>query len=374
MSCYTTSASSGSIALARALTGVAEKEIGRQFHALKASARGQAQSAPTSEEWLEFLTRQRNLLASTTLTGPVKFSIERRLDAAFTAATDGTQGPPDGATFYALSNLSAEATRQADLARQPPALVALPELMPPAQRASWEAILQVAQVQPEGWTIVGGQMVALHCWERGAAPARPTNDGDAVLDVRARPSILRDYTAALTGLGFRSAGGSSLNTHEHRWIREADGAQLDVLIPDGTGVRAAGREGVTGGTTVATPGGADALAHSRPVRARLGEVEATVYRPHLVGALIAKARAAGNPFDPRPARHLLDAAILISLLSRDDRPDLTALTAQTKHRTTLATLLGSMERQPVAWASQRSEALAGLKTLQQAVSRAERGQ
>ncbi|MBO0901843.1 hypothetical protein J1G42_14760 [Cellulomonas sp. zg-ZUI222] len=29
---------------------------------------------------------------------------------------------------------------------------------------------------PVGWVLVGGQMVHLHCAERGAAPQRPTDD------------------------------------------------------------------------------------------------------------------------------------------------------------------------------------------------------
>lgn len=40
-------------------------------------------------------------------------------------------------------------------------------------------------------------MVQLHCIERGVAPARPTDDVDAALDVRAEPGVLRTFTAAL---------------------------------------------------------------------------------------------------------------------------------------------------------------------------------
>ncbi len=74
------------------------------------------------------------------------------------------------------------------------------------QQQCWLGLLDVADDFPNGWCLVGGQMVHLYCQERGFSPPRPTNDGDLVLDVRARPNVLRDFTAALAALGFTSAG------------------------------------------------------------------------------------------------------------------------------------------------------------------------
>ena len=74
------------------------------------------------------------------------------------------------------------------------------------QQQCWLGLLDVADDFPNGWCLVGGQMVQLYCQERGFSPPRPTNDGDLVLDVRARPNVLRDFTAALAALGFTSAG------------------------------------------------------------------------------------------------------------------------------------------------------------------------
>jgi hypothetical protein len=86
------------------------------------------------------------------------------------------------------------------------------------QRQAWLALLQVSHAVPTGWCIVGGQMVQLTCLERGFAPNRPTDDGDVALDVRARPTILKDFTEALTSIGFE-ADGTSPEGHQHRWVR-----------------------------------------------------------------------------------------------------------------------------------------------------------
>ncbi len=57
--------------------------------------------------------------------------------------------------------------------------------MTPKQEASWRGIIAVSRRVRDGWCLVGGQMVQLWCWERGSQPNRPTDDGDAVLDIRA---------------------------------------------------------------------------------------------------------------------------------------------------------------------------------------------
>ena len=91
---------------------------------------------------------------------------------------------------------------------------------------SWSGLLDLSETTPDGWCLVGGFMVLLHCLERGAVPTRPTDDGDMVVDLRARPSILRDVTGALVRLGF-AADGITADGHQHRWIR--GGAIIDVL-------------------------------------------------------------------------------------------------------------------------------------------------
>ncbi|CAM3152731.1 hypothetical protein NODU109028_00210 [Nocardioides dubius] len=113
---------------------------------------------------------------------------------------------------------------------------------------------------PHGWTLVGGQLVHLHCAERGASPTRPTNDIDAVINIRADVDLLARFTGALKRLGFTAdTTGEGV---QHRW--RLDEAQIDVLIPEGVGERSAARLGVNGAPTISAPGTTQALAVPRP--------------------------------------------------------------------------------------------------------------
>lgn len=51
--------------------------------------------------------------------------------------------------------------------------------MPPEQTASWLGILDLHDRLNDGWTLIGGQLVYLHCAERGKFSVRPTNDAGA---------------------------------------------------------------------------------------------------------------------------------------------------------------------------------------------------
>jgi hypothetical protein len=84
-------------------------------------------------------------------------------------------------------------------------MIVLPA-MPPEQTASWLGVLDLYDHLSEGWTLIGGQLVHLHCAERGQFPVRPTNDADTVIDVRADPEMLHPFTRTLTDIGFESAG------------------------------------------------------------------------------------------------------------------------------------------------------------------------
>jgi len=191
--------------------------------------------------------------------------------------------------------------------------------MTPAQAEAWNGLLDVSERHPTGWTLVGGQMVQLHCIERGEAPVRPTDDVDTVLDVRAEPGVLHTFTSALADVGFVSAG-ESWQGHQHRW-RRGEGA-IDVLIPRHLGERAAGRRGASGGTTIETPGAQQALDRSEGVEISLDGRTGAVRRPSLLGALVVKAAAHSVVQDRARARHLLDFAVLATLLRPADRIDL----------------------------------------------------
>lgn len=184
-----------------------------------------------------------------------------------------------------------------------------------AQTASWHGLLDLFETLSDGWTLVGGQMVHLHCAERGYAPPRPTDDADAVLDVKANPQILLDITTSLRGLGFVAAG-ISAEGNQHRWRR--DKASIDVLIPRHVGKRLPRRTGATGSPTVQTPGGIQALLRSETVAVQVADRQGHVRRPNLVGALIIKAAAYTVPADPNRGRHRGDFATLAALVAAAD--------------------------------------------------------
>jgi hypothetical protein len=188
--------------------------------------------------------------------------------------------------------------------------------MTPRQEASWRGIIAVARRVPSGWCLVGGQMVQLWCWEREVEPVRPTDDGDAVLDIRAHPDIMIQFTQALVDSGFEPDG-QDWQGHQHRWVNE-DHGQIDILLPEGIGERAK-RVGVRGGTTLETPGAQNVLHRAEPFEVSLQGRAATIFRPTLQGALIAKAYAYGLVNDPLRQRHLQDFAVLSSMIRISDR-------------------------------------------------------
>ena len=166
-----------------------------------------------------------------------------------------------------------------------------------------------------GWALVGGQLVHLHCAERGVTPIRPTNDVDTGVNIRASPTMLKTFTGALKDMGF--APDTSGDGIQHRWLR--DHAQIDVLIPEGVGERAATRAGAGGAPSIASPGTTQALERCEPVLVVAMGRTGTVLRPNLVGALVSKAAARTEiASDPARSRHCADFVVLAGLISARD--------------------------------------------------------
>ncbi|MHB1128652.1 MAG: hypothetical protein ACYC06_01195 [Ilumatobacteraceae bacterium] len=193
-------------------------------------------------------------------------------------------------------------------------------ILPTAQSESWTGLLDLADRIPDGWALIGGQMVHLHCWERNTTPNRPTDDLDAVLDIRTMPTMLENITQVLVEIGFSSEG-KSPEGHEHRWVR--GNAVIDLLIADGLGERANSRKGIFGGTTIPTPGGQGALDRAEKVNIIHQGCNAVINRPNLMGAIVVKAAAYGNTRDSYRERHLMDIAVLSTLVKSSDAHDLT---------------------------------------------------
>lgn len=205
-------------------------------------------------------------------------------------------------------------------------MISLPA-MGTAQESAWLSLLDLAERHPHGWTLIGGQMVHLHCAERGYAPQRPTSDADMVVDARV-PSVLGSVTSTLVGLGFEPCTPSS-DGIQHRWTRGH--AVIDVLIPEGAGERTARRPSASGFPTVAAPGGTQALKRSETVEVRVGDRTGTVRRPVLLSAMIMKAAARLETTGPARERHCHDFAALAAVMAAGDTATF-ALTSKDKQR------------------------------------------
>lgn len=207
----------------------------------------------------------------------------------------------------------------------------VPVLMPPmveAQTQAWHLLMDLYERLPTGWALIGGQLVHLHCAERQHAPQRPTDDVDTVVDIRADPDGLLRFTETLAALGCEAdTSGDGL---QHRWRRDA--AQVDVLLPDGIGERAAAKKGVGGAPTLPAPGTTQALRRTEPVVVEVAGRVGTVLRPNLVGALVGKAAARLQIGEGVQAgsRHCTDFVVLASMLSRADFRDTDATTKDRK--------------------------------------------
>jgi hypothetical protein len=185
--------------------------------------------------------------------------------------------------------------------------------MAEAQEAAWHALLDLNARHPQDWTLVGGQLVHLHCAERGYAPQRPTDDADAIVDARV-PEILGLVTRSLVDMGFTPE--VSADGLQHRWARGV--ATIDVLIPEGIGERAAARRSASGFPTISAPGGTQALHRSEIVAVQVGARTGSIARPNLIGAMIMKAAARLETTGAGRDRHCDDFAVLVAMLGAVD--------------------------------------------------------
>jgi hypothetical protein len=214
-----------------------------------------------------------------------------------------------------------------------------------AQEQSWRGLLELSARVPAGWCLIGGQMVFLLCRERGAWPARPTEDADAALDMRAHPAIIATVTRSLAECGFASAG-ESMEGHQQRWVRGA--AQIDLVSASGVGERSRRRRGVTGGSVPEAPGAQGALDRAERVEVSVGDLGGAVWRPSLLGAIAVKAAAYVQPAGRDRARHLIDVAVLATLL---EPSDVRGFQASLREEARIASVLGAVASQPSLVAS-----------------------
>jgi hypothetical protein len=235
-------------------------------------------------------------------------------------------------------------------------MVRIPPLGP-ALTALWHLLFELSDRFPGAWCLIGGQMVTLHGLEQGRAEARPTVDGDVLVDIRVAPAALRQVADFLQHRSLEPDPDPDGKVHRFTRPLGNNFIIVDVLAPDNVGHRADLTTSPPG-RTLEVPGGTQALARVERVRVlvegRLGEIP----RPTILGAILIKTAAVNLPGGSE--RHLIDLAFVLSLLANpvQERGTLTA-SERTKLRA-----CPLLDREHAAWRSLREqEANAGYAAL-----------
>lgn len=124
MSCHSTSGGIVSTSLARAITGLSEKEVQHIFHALKREAQGMP--SPSELDVSEWRSRQYDLLSRMR-----RMSDTRRDKLRDRLFRSRSESVPDGATFHAWSSIEARARQEVTLREITTAI----DLAPPGSQA-----------------------------------------------------------------------------------------------------------------------------------------------------------------------------------------------------------------------------------------------
>lgn len=127
------------------------------------------------------------------------------------------------------------------------------------EHSLWETLLELADLRPQEWTLIGGQVVFVHAIESDVEPVRVSSDLDVLVNARVVTGGVREFVRAIQGRGFVLAGASPEGL-AHRYYRGR--VSLDVLAPEGLGP---GTDITTTppGRTLQVPGGTQAIARHR---------------------------------------------------------------------------------------------------------------
>lgn len=168
--------------------------------------------------------------------------------------------------------------------------------------------MELADMRPGEWTLIGGQMVFLHAMEFGVQPPRVSTDLDVLVNARVVTGGVREFVIAIEAAGFGLVGVSPEGI-AHRYERA--GVSVDVLAPEGLGQRA-DLTTTPPGRTLQVPGGTQALDRTELLPVLVGDRPGLVPRPSLLGAIVGKAVAVD--VDDTPEAQRLDLALLLSLI------------------------------------------------------------
>lgn len=180
--------------------------------------------------------------------------------------------------------------------------------LPGHDDALWDTLIELTELRPGEWTLIGGQMVYLHAIEHAATPPRVSTDLDVLVNARIVTGGVAAFVAAIELRGFHLEG-TSPEGLAHRYRRE--GVSIDVLAPEGLGPHT-DLTTTPPGRTLQVPGGTQALTRTEMLPIHTTTAAGKVPRPSLLGAIVAKAAAVG--VDDAPDAQRLDLAFLLSLV------------------------------------------------------------
>ncbi len=172
----------------------------------------------------------------------------------------------------------------------------------------WDVLIELTELQPGKWTLIGGQMVYLHALEHGETPPRVSTDLDVLVNARVVSGGTAEFVADLVARGFEMDGASPEGI-AHRYRR--DGVSIDVLAPEGLGPRT-DLTTTPPNRTISVPAGTQALTRTQLLPVRTGAREGMVPRPSLLGAVIVKAAAVD--VDDAPQAQRQDLVFLLALV------------------------------------------------------------
>lgn len=177
----------------------------------------------------------------------------------------------------------------------------------------WSALVNLYEELPGEWTLIGGQMVALHGFEVGRKPPKATTDADLVVNARVVGFKVASFAVALEDAGYQLEGISAEGVG-HRFSNGK--VSLDLLAPDGIDSARIDLTTIAPARTISVPGATQALNRSELVTVTVEETTGSIPRPSLLGALLVKARAVD--VDDVPQSQLQDLAFLLSLVPDPD--------------------------------------------------------
>lgn len=207
--------------------------------------------------------------------------------------------------------------------------------------AVWDALLDLASRQPEGWTLIGALMVSLHGRENGRIPPRATLDADILVDARVVQDGTTKFSQLLVDSGYELEGVDAFGVG-HRF---SDGrVKIDVLAPDGLSKSKTRLTTIPPARTVSVPGGTQALRRSRFVDIKRGLRTGRIPCPDLLGAILVKTRAV--EVHDMPESQLSDLAFLLVLA---ENPRWLANQFQGRERSWLRRRKELLDRDHRAW-------------------------